>query len=142
MVSRSLEKMMLIAIGLTMAVIIGVPVLLYAIDTMTTTQQIQYAQHTSDAIFNATRHVDNGDSNELTIQVYIPSEFTVKTDESGSGLVVTFNPYPSQTERVIAWTDSFDHQIVVNFPSESGDYYLTFALVSDVIHITYSILPS
>ena len=76
MVSRSLEKMMLIAIGLTTAVIIGVPVLLYAIDTMTTTQQIQYAHQTADTIFNATQQVDSGDVGELTIQVYVPSGFS------------------------------------------------------------------
>jgi len=44
MVSRSLEKMMLIAVGLSTAVIIGVPVLLYAIDTMSYSTHLQTAQ--------------------------------------------------------------------------------------------------
>lgn len=142
MVSRSLEKMMLIAIGLTTAVIIGVPVLLYAIDTMTTTQQIQYAHQTADTIFNATQQVDSGDVGELTIQVYVPSGFSLRTDESGSGLTVMLDISQSQLEHAIAWTDSYNHQIVVSFPTEPGNYYLTITLMSDIIHITYSTTPN
>jgi hypothetical protein len=139
MVSRSLEKMMLIAVGLSSALIIGVPVLLYAINTMTTTQQIQYAQDAAEAIFNATQQVDNGVQEEITIQLYVPAKLSMTTDESGVTIVIILDTGRPQPEKYITWSESYEHQIVDNFPTETGNYYLTFTMVSDVIHITYSL---
>ncbi|TFG27282.1 hypothetical protein EU527_18700 [Candidatus Thorarchaeota archaeon] len=138
MVSRSLEKMMLIAVGLSTAVIIGVPVLLVAIDTMTTTQQVQYAQQASEKIFNATRQVDDGVSSDITIEVYIPDNFEMSTDSTGSVLTITVDTGRPPPDTYLTWLEDFDHQIVVNCPSKAGYYYFTFTMVSDVIHITYS----
>ncbi|TFG26857.1 hypothetical protein EU527_19255 [Candidatus Thorarchaeota archaeon] len=138
MVSRSLEKMMLIAVGLSSALIIGVPVLLYAINTMTTTQQIQYAQQASEAIFNATQQIDDGELTDITIQAYIPSKFAMMTDESGFTLQISIDTGRPQPETCMTWSEVFNHQIVVNYPLEPGNYYFTFAMVSNVIHITYS----
>ncbi len=138
MVSRSLEKMMLIAVGLTTAVIIGVPVLLYAIDTMTTTQQIQYAQEAANSIFNATGQVDNGELEDITIQVYIPSTLSIMTDESGNGLVITLDTGRPAPEQYMMWSQTFDHQLVIDFPDEAGTYHLRIHLVSGVIQMTFA----
>lgn len=138
MVSRSLEKMMLIAVGLSTAIIIGVPVLLYAIDTMTMTQQIQYAQHASEMIFNATRQVDDGELLDITIQIYIPHNFGIVTDDSGSILTIVLDTGRPPPDTYITWREDFKHQIVVSIPSEAGHYHFTFSMVSNVIHITYS----
>ena len=134
MVSRSLEKMMLIAVGLSTAVIIGVPVLLYAIDTMSYSTHLQSAQLAADSIFNATEQLDTGASDNLTIRVHIPTGILMVADGSALTISVLIN---GQTT---SWSDSYNHQIIINPPTEAGIYDMEFTLVSDVIHITYNFI--
>jgi ABC-type transport system involved in multi-copper enzyme maturation permease subunit len=107
MVSRSLEKMMLIAVGLSTAVIIGVPVLLYAINTMTYSTHLQDAQLAADGILHATGQLDTGELNTTTIRVHIPTGMSMVADGSSLTISVLIN---SQTT---SWSDSYSHQIVV-----------------------------
>ncbi|MHA1863469.1 MAG: hypothetical protein ACTSWA_06850 [Candidatus Thorarchaeota archaeon] len=135
MVSRSLEKMMLIAVGLSTAVIIGVPVLLYAIDTMSYSTHLQTAQLAAGDIFNATERMDIGEVDELTIRVHIPTGMSMFVDGSTLTISVFID---GQTT---SWNDSYVHQIVINPPTEAGYYDIEFTMVSDVIHITYTWIP-
>jgi len=134
MVSRSLEKMMLIAVGLSTAVIIGVPVLLYAIDTMTYSTHLQDAQFAANNILHATEQLDTGELNSTTIRVYIPTGMSMVVDGSTLTISVLIN---SQTT---SWSDSYTHQIVINPPTEAGNYDMEFTMVSNVIHITYTLV--
>ena len=132
MVSRSLEKMMLIAVGLSTAVIIGVPVLLYAIDTMSYTTHLQDAQNAAGNIFDAVGQLDTGTLNSTTIRVHIPTGMSM--DASGSSLTISI----LINEVTTIWSNSYLHQIVINPPTEAGIYDLHFEMISNVIHITYT----
>ncbi|MBN2229608.1 MAG: hypothetical protein JW779_08420 [Candidatus Thorarchaeota archaeon] len=139
MVSRSLEKMMLIAVGLSTAVIIGVPVLLYAIDTMATTQHLQEGELAAQQIFNATRQVDVGEYDSRSIQVYLPAGISITTD-SDYTLIITLNLGVDPPASNAIWSETFLHPIVISPPTESGNYNMTFTLESNVIYITYSLI--
>ena len=125
---------MLIAVGLSSAVIIGVPVLLYAINTMSYTTHLQDAQSAADAIFAAVGQLDTGALNSTTIRVHIPTGMLM--DASGSSLTISvlINEIPT------IWSNSYSHQIVINPPTEAGIYDLDFEMISNVIHITYTLI--
>jgi len=132
MVSRSLEKMMLIAVGLSTAVIIGVPVLLYAINTMSYTTHLQDAQMAAEDIFEAASRIDSGELMNLTIQVHIPTG--VSMNANGSLLTIILLIDSQQT----MWSETFDHQVYIIPPTAEGHYNMMFTMVSNVIHITHS----
>jgi hypothetical protein len=134
MVSRSLEKMMLIAVGLSTAVIIGVPVLLYAIDTMSYSAHLQDAQLAAEDIFSATEQLDTGTLNTTTIRIHIPTGMSMVAEESTLVISVLIN---GQTT---SWSDLYTHQIVINPPTEAGTYDMDFTMISNVIHITYTFI--
>jgi hypothetical protein len=133
MVSRSLEKMMLIAIGLSTAVIVGVPVLMYAIDTITTTSYLEDAQMVADQIHNTTRQVDIGTIPDATIQVHIPVGITMSAE--GNTLTILFNYQGVEPQ---TWIETYDNQIVISPPTEAGNYLMHIDLSAGVIHITFS----
>lgn len=140
MVSRSLEKMMLIAIGLSTAVIVGVPVLMYAIDTINTTSQLQEAQLAAEQIHNATRNVDDGVSNTTTINIWVNPGVTVTAN--GNTLTVLFSN-DGATPR--SWAATYNHVISIDHPilTNSGkvQYTVEIVLVDDVIHISFFEVP-
>jgi len=125
---------MLIAVGLSTAVIIGVPVLLYAIDTMSYSTHLQGAQIAAEDIFTATERLDTGELNNLTIRVHLPAGMLMIADGSSLTISVLIN---GQTT---SWSESYTHQIIINPPTEAGYYDIEFTMVSDVIHITYSFI--
>ena len=135
MVSRSLEKMMLIAVGLSTAVIIGVPVLLYAINTMSYSTHLQDAQMAAGDIFDATERMDLGEVDNLTIRVHIPTGMLMIADGSTLTISVLIDGQTS------SWSDSYIHQIVINPPTEAGNYDIEFTMISNVINITYTWIP-
>jgi hypothetical protein len=126
--------MMLIAVGLSTAVIIGVPVLLYAIDTMSYSVHLQDAQVAAEDIFNATGTLDNGVVDDLTIRVHIPTGMSMTVDGTTLAISVLIN---GQTT---SWTETYVHSIVINPPTEAGIYDIEFEMVSNVIHITYTFI--
>ena len=140
MVSRSLEKMMLIAIGLSTAVIVGVPVLMYAIDTISTTSQLQEVQFASEQIHNATRDVDNGVSNTTAINIWAKPGFSVTAN--GNTLTVLFSN-DGATPRT--WSGTYNHDIVIDnsISSHLSEtlYSMEIVLVVDVIHISFLAVP-
>jgi hypothetical protein len=140
MVSRSLEKMMLIAIGLSTAVIVGVPVLMYAIDTISTTSQLQEVLLAAEQIHNATRDVDDGVSNTTAITVWINPGVTVTAE--GNTLTVF---YSSEGAAPRSWAASYNHNLAIDYPisttSATAPYTLEIVLVSDIIHISFFAVP-
>ena len=125
---------MLIAVGLSTAVIIGVPVLLYAIDTMSYSAHLQSAQLAASDIHNATAQLDTGALNTTTIRVHIPTGMTMVADGTSLTISVLIN---GQTT---LWENTYSHQIVINPPTEAGIYDMEFTMVSNVIHITYTFI--
>lgn len=131
MVSRSLEKMMLIAVGLSTAVIIGVPVLLYAIDTMSYSAQLQNSQITVESIFNATGQIDTGVSNYTTINVYIPTGMSISV--AGSTLTISM----IINNQITSWSKSYNHQIMFESIPTGGNCLMIFRMESNVILISH-----
>ena len=125
---------MLIAVGLSTPVIIGVTVLLYAIDTMSNSTHLQTAQMAAGDIFAATEQLDTGVLNDTTIRVHIPTGISMIADGSTLTISVLIN---GQTT---SWSDSYTHQIVITPPTEAGNYDMEFTMISNVIHITYSFI--
>ena len=123
---------MLIAVGLSTAVIIGVPVLLFAIDTMAYSTHLQDAQVAAEDIFNATERLDNGELDSHTIRVHIPTGVSMIADGTTLTISVLID---GQTT---SWSESYDHQIVINPPTEAGYYDIEFTMISNVINITYT----
>jgi ABC-type transport system involved in multi-copper enzyme maturation permease subunit len=140
MVSRSLEKMMLIAIGLSTVVIIGVPVLMFAIETINTTSELQEVVLVAEQIHNATRDVDTGILNTTAITFWVNPSVTVAA--TGKTLTVLFN---DDGEPPKTWSASYNHDIIIDDPilahSDRVLYSAEFALVGDVIHISFLEVP-
>jgi hypothetical protein len=140
MVSRSLEKMMLIAIGLSTAVIVGVPVLMYAIDTINTTTELQEAQLAAEQIFNATTIVDNGLTNTTSINVWINPSLTVTS--SGNTLTILYAESPGLQR---AWDQTYNHEISIDSSitthQETILYSMEVVMVVNVIHISFFAIP-
>ena len=135
MVSRSLEKMMLIAIGLSTAVIVGVPILLYSMNTLQNASHLEIAQVFAVKLHNETERVDNGATNETSFQVNVPSGISMNA--VGTTLTITLEYEGIQTT---TWSETYDHTIVLNAPETSGIYIVTVRIVSDVIEISFSLL--
>ena len=140
MVSRSLEKMMLIAIGLSTAVIVGVPVLMYAIDTINTTSQLQEVMLAAEQMHNATREVDNGFSNTTSITVWINPGVAVSAD--GNTLTVS---YSNDGGLPRTWSATYNHAISINQPILSHTdkvlYSMEIVRIDDTIHISFFEVP-
>ncbi|MFQ5831106.1 MAG: hypothetical protein ACE5H4_00180 [Candidatus Thorarchaeota archaeon] len=133
MVSRSLEKMMLIAIGLTTAVIVGVPILMYAIDTLGTTSQLERARQVAESIHNGTAKVDDGFVNSTVIEITVPEGVTVVADNS---TLTIFFEKESMEPR--SWSEIYDHEIMLHGPVGSGPYVVNIVLVSSTIEMSFS----
>ncbi|MFW9889141.1 MAG: hypothetical protein ACFFER_13230 [Candidatus Thorarchaeota archaeon] len=132
MVSRSLEKMILIAIGLSTAVIIGVPVLLYTIDTLGNASLLEMAEQFAERLHNLTERVDNGTVNSTSLDIIVPDGVSVIS--SGGTLTVAFEKLgvPSQD-----WGETYENSIVLQPPSEPGPYSLVIQLIGSDIHISF-----
>ncbi len=140
MVSRSLEKMMLIAIGLSTVVIIGVPVLMYAIDTINTTSELQDAVSVAEKIHNATRDVDTGALNTTAFTFWVNPGISVTA--SGNTLTVLFDNGRTSPS---TWPASYNHEIIIDDTILSHTtrvlYSAEFTLIGDTIHIIFLEVP-
>jgi uncharacterized protein (UPF0333 family) len=133
MVSRSLEKMMLVAVGLTTAVMVGVPVLLYAIDTVNAASEFELARTFAQGVQNATSRVDLGIVANVTSNVYVSNGVTVTA--AGNTLTVS---YQKGIQEPIVWTSSYAHDIVILGALVSGDTCnMEVRMSSGTIEITF-----
>ena len=134
MVSRSLEKMMLIAIGLSSAVLVGVPVLLYAIDSINAASEIELAQEFAEEIQNATARVDQGSADNFTAQVLVPKGVIVSAQ--ANTLTVSYHRGGFQSA---VWSRSYIHQLdLIAAPGSSGNYLIAIQMVSGIIEMVFS----
>ena len=131
---------MLIAIGLSTAVIVGVPILMYAIDTLSLTSQLQEAQLAAEQIHNVTRNVDTGMSNTTSVTIWINPGLSVTAN--GNILVVTYNEEGATTK---TWSAGYNHDIVIDNPISTTSsrvlYSMEASLVGEVIHIAFLEVP-
>jgi hypothetical protein len=130
MVSRSLEKMMLIAVGLTAVVIVGVPILMFSIETLNTSTRLSMADQAADQLLNATRRVDTGELNSTVISIRIPSGVTVSAD--GYTLTVLFEA-PDGTPTL--WSGAFTHLVEMDPITQAGEYHLSIMMDTGVVTI-------
>ncbi|MHA2117056.1 MAG: hypothetical protein ACXABN_10010 [Candidatus Thorarchaeota archaeon] len=140
MVSRSLEKMMLIAIGLSTAVIVGVPILMYSIDTINTTTHLQEAELAAEQIHNATMLVDSGSTNSTSITVWIRPGTTVTA--TGTTLTILYSEGVGSLQ---TWPATYNHDIVIDDPLNTHQavtpYTVEVVIVDNVIHISFDAVP-
>ncbi|MHA2600740.1 MAG: hypothetical protein AM324_001240 [Candidatus Thorarchaeota archaeon SMTZ1-83] len=133
MVSRSLEKMLLVAIGLSTAVLIGVPVLMYAMDTLGTASQLERASLFADRVHNVTGSVNDGLANNIAIEIHVPDGIVIAS--VGTTLTIMFEMEGLETR---TWSVAYDHSIVLVGPSDSGPYIMHVQLDSGTIEIAFS----
>ncbi len=132
MVSRSLEKLMLIAIGLTTVVLVGIPILLFAVDTLGNATQLELAQNFSERVHNETQLVDTGANNTI-IEINIPTGVTVSAE--GSTLTVSFQ---SSGGLITTWEEGYSHPISLQSPSRSGPHLMHIAMVAGIIELIFT----
>lgn len=128
--SRSLEKMMLIAIGLTTVVLVGVPVLMFAIDTLNTSTRLGMANEAAEGILNGIRCVDTGETNETIIHIRIPAGMTISAE--GSTLTILF---VAPDGRDTTWSETFTHLVLISPITEAGEYSLLIQMDAGAIQI-------
>ncbi|MCF2137471.1 MAG: hypothetical protein K9W43_09600 [Candidatus Thorarchaeota archaeon] len=133
MVSRSLEKMMLIAVGLTTVVLVGVPVLLYSINTLQAVSQYEQAQMFAHQLHNATAKVDGLQTESMSLELILPEGVEV----SAAGQVLTVS-YTAQDSTTKTWTISYNHTIDLTPPDLCATYIVTISLKSDVLEIIFT----
>ncbi|MHA1768740.1 MAG: hypothetical protein ACTSV3_02700 [Candidatus Thorarchaeota archaeon] len=133
MVSRSLEKMMLIAVGLITVISVGVPVLMFAINTLSATSHLEEAQTAANDIMDAVTLVDNRTLNSTSLEVYIPSDLTIGSE--GSTLTMT---YTHQGVIPVTWSKTYSHVVVVVAPTQPGTYTVSIEWDSGAILVTFT----
>ena len=123
---------MLIAIGLTTVVLVGIPILLFAVDTLGNATQLEIAQNFSERVHNETQLVDTGTNNTI-IEINIPTGVTVSAE--GSTLTVSFQ---SSGGLITAWEESYSHTISLQAPSGAGPHLMQIAMVAGIIELTFT----
>ena len=124
---------MLIAIGLTTVVIIGVPVLIYTMDTLSNASQLEAAQTFAQRLHNYTGRVDTGIQENIAVEMTVPSFVELST--SGNTLTIAFVKDGVQEA---VWSETYSHNIVLISPDEPGIFTLTISLSGDDILITFT----
>jgi len=131
---------MLIAVGLSTVVIIGVPVLMYAIDTINTTSQLQEVQLAAEQIHNATRDVDSGVTNSTTVDVWIHPGVIISANTNT--LVVSFDNGETAPK---TWSISYNHNISIDVNIKERSYRTQYRMgvqmIGSIIHITFAEFP-
>ncbi|MHA1770796.1 MAG: hypothetical protein ACTSYL_09965 [Candidatus Thorarchaeota archaeon] len=133
MVSRSLEKMMLIAVGLTTVVLVGVPVLLYSINTLHAVSQYEQAQLFAQQLHNATAKVDGLYTESMSLELVLPAD--VEVSANGQTLTVS---YTAQDGTIQTWPVTYNHTIDLTPPDSSDTYLVAISLQNDVLKIIFT----
>ncbi|MBD3157758.1 MAG: hypothetical protein GF309_03120 [Candidatus Lokiarchaeota archaeon] len=133
MVSRSLEKMLLIAVGLSSAVIVGVPLLMHAVNLMAGATRFEMAQQAANQIHNATEEIDMEQANRTTVQFNAPEGFAIQVQDNK--LTIT---YSQDGEIVGSWPHTYSHSLLSTGFQGRGNYVLTIRLVDEVVHLSFN----
>ncbi len=124
---------MLIAIGLSTVVIIGVPVLIFTMDTLSNASQLEAAQTFAQRLHNYTGRVDTGSQENIAVEMTVPSYVELRT--SGNTLTIAF---VKEGVQEAIWSETYSRNIVLIPPDEPGIYTLTISLSGDDIQIAFS----
>lgn len=133
MVSRSLEKMLLIAIGLTTVVLVGVPVLFYTMNIISNASQIETAQRFAVELHNETAQVDDGSLDEVVTSIMVP--YGIEVSASGYTLLISFQ---ADNGEQYAWSEVYTHTINLTPPEEAGMQFVEIKLNGDELDITFT----
>jgi hypothetical protein len=133
MVSRSLEKMILIAVGLSTAVLVGVPVLLYSIETLTFATEMEQAEYFATRVHNITAQVDSGEQTDLTIELTVPAHVTVSVNQNT--LTITFEREGATTT---TWSEVYSHDLSLQSPTTTGPHFLRVRMISSSVEISFT----
>lgn len=131
MVSRSIEKMLLIAIGLTTVVIVGIPVLTYSIQTISNVNELENVEYVVELIYNATEQVDAELSSERSIQVNIPDGFRIEAKSS------TLNIDYSSNVNAFSSSRNFNHVINLVPPQKAGWHIVRIHMKNNAIYMVF-----
>ena len=123
---------MLIAIGLTTVVLVGIPILLFAVDTLGNATQLEVAQNFSERVHNETQLVDTGANNTI-IEINVPTGVTVSAEEST--LTVSFQ---NSAGLITTWEVLYSHTISLQAPSGPGPHLMHIAMVAGIIELTFA----
>ncbi|NWF96654.1 MAG: hypothetical protein HXY34_10990 [Candidatus Thorarchaeota archaeon] len=133
MVSRSLEKMMLIAVGLTTVIVVGVPILLHTVDMLNGATQLEMASAFAGRVHDATLRVDNGSAASYSIQVSVPAGVTVTA--LGHTLSIT---YSRDGGTPVVWSKEYDHEVALIAPTAEGPHVLSVTLSGVYVHVEFT----
>ncbi len=134
MVSRSLEKMTLIAVSLMAAVSVSVPILMYSIEFLSAASAIERAELFAETLHNVTGRIDNGTGDSFLMQVYVPSGTTIEAEE----FVLTVQYIPPYGGEVIVWSRTYSHALNVDSPPQGeGLYQLHVHMNNGTIEISF-----
>ncbi|MFX0107297.1 MAG: hypothetical protein ACFE7R_03365 [Candidatus Hodarchaeota archaeon] len=136
MVSRSLEKMILIAIGLTTAVLVGIPILMYSMSSLEQAALIEEATLFAETLHNATDRVDKGLENDTGIPIQVPNRVSV----SSSNTVLTVTLERDEGSDLL-FSVAYDHVIDLIPPASAGDYWVFLRLVDDSLQVHFLAVP-
>jgi len=123
---------MLIAIGLTTVVLVGIPILLFAVDTLGNATQLELAQNFSERVHNETQLVDTG-ANSTIIEINVPTGVTVSAE--GSTLTVSFQ---NSAGLITTWEVLYSHTISLQAPSGPGPHLMHIAMIAGIIELTFA----
>jgi len=135
MVSRSLEKMLLIAVGLTSVVIVGVPVLFHTLNTISAVSDLTMANDFADRVHNATASVDSGTTESVTIEIPVPDYVSITISNDSMTIL-----YEATDGSAKEWTREYSHELVLIAPSDSGPNILSIDLIGNKIHLEFTAL--
>jgi len=122
----------LIAIGLTTVVLVGIPILLFAVDTLGNATQLELAHNFSERVHNETHLVDTGANNTI-IEINVPTGVTVSAEEST--LTVSFQ---NEGGLITNWEVGYNHMISLQAPSGPGPHLMHIAMVAGIIELTFT----
>mgnify|MGYP001242942796 CR=1 FL=1 len=125
--------MILVAVGLTTAVMVGVPVLLFAINTLNNATEYESAKLFSERIHEAVMRVDNGSAQQLTLQLTVPDG--TELTSNGNTLTVTYqNEYGSSG----VWTEEYSHSVLIESPPDVVYQITTIRMIDEVLVISFA----
>lgn len=127
--------MLLIAVGLTMCVMVGVPVLLFSMDAISNASQLESAQSFANTVHNVTLQVDTGQTNDTSIEIHVPEGVSIRLE--GSQLIIE---YQKEGTEPVSWDESYSHTLDVDPPTTAGLHLMTVRLVGNEIMITFTSL--
>ena len=126
--------MILIAVGLTTAVIVGIPVLMFAIDTLSATSQLEVATEFAERVHNSTALVDTEETSEVLTQINVPVGVTVTAE--GTTLTISLEQGGSVVQ---TWSETYNHTISLTAPQQTGPHIMRITIVDESIRVSFSV---